>query len=111
GNVVRQEEFAPLGSRTAGSGTSSIEEHFHGLRSDELVIAGGRAYDPQLGIWLARDFIHRDPNKLLDDIRLVNGYSFDFSNPYRFRDESGLDPQDTDVFYVTPKESVEKKGT
>lgn len=110
GKVVRQEEFAPFGARTVGSAIGRFEQHFQSLRHDELVIAGGRAYDPQVGSWLTRDFVHRDPSKLLEDTRLVNGYAFNFSNPYRFRDENGLDPQDTDVFYVTPKDATDKKG-
>jgi len=92
GNVVRQEEFAPFGARTAGTADGRFEQHFHGLRSDELIVVGGRAYDPQAGSWLARDSIHRAPASFLKDVRLVNAYAFDFSNPYAYRDANGMWP-------------------
>jgi RHS repeat-associated protein len=110
GTVVRQEEFAPYGARTAGTPAGRFEQHFQGIRGDEVMVAGGRAYDPEAGRWLARDFIHRDPRKVLDDPRLASGYAFDFSNPYAFRDPTGLDPapegksEDTQVMYIRPKD-------
>lgn len=89
GHIVRQEEFSPFGLRTAGTAAGRFEEHFQGVRSDELVVAGGRAYDTHAGSWLARDPAHRDPAALVEDVRLVNAYAFDNSNPYRYRDPSG----------------------
>lgn len=92
GSIIRQEEFSPYGTRIQGGAQGGFELHFQGVRSDELVVAGGRAYDSRAGMWLARDPLHRDPSSLLSDVRLQNGYSFDFSNPYAYRDANGMFP-------------------
>lgn len=122
GTVIRQEEFAPFGTRIAGSGDGAFAQHFHGLRTDELVVTAGRAYDPEMGAWLSRDLVHRDPNQILQNPRLANGYAFTYSNPYTFRDPSGLEPEnttqaaDTAVLYIPPPDVVhhrdykDKKG-
>ena len=109
--VIRQEEFSPFGTRIAGNADGRFELHYQGLRVDELVVAGGRAYDPRAGRWLARDPLHHDPAKFLDDVRLVNTYALDFSNPYAFRDPSGMWPSWGDVTdFVADEWNEVKKG-
>ncbi len=122
GLVLRQEEFAPFGTRNAGSGDGRFPQHFHGLRADKLVVTAGRAYDPEMGAWLSRDLAQRDPDRVLEDPRLANAYAFNFSNPFSYRDPSGEEPADKDkapdtaVLYIVPPDIVhtvdykDKKG-
>jgi RHS repeat-associated protein len=116
GTVVRQEEFNPFGARQAGNADGLFEEHFQGLRTDQLVVAGARAYDPEIGTWLARDMIVRDPQRLASDVNLTNTYSFNASNPFRYRDPTGMDPtpqapsEGVQVFYVAPDDITHTQG-
>jgi hypothetical protein len=61
GTVLRREEFTAFGASKARSQATSVgptggwEEGFHGIRADELMVAGGRAYDSERGSWLSRD--------------------------------------------------------
>ena len=53
GKILRQEEFKPFGDTLAGdTGTATYEEGFQGLRTDQVVVGGTRAYDSTAGRWL-----------------------------------------------------------
>jgi RHS repeat-associated protein len=94
GGILRQEEFWPYGQTLAASGTSPFELYFHGLRRDDLIIAGSRAYDAESGRWLARDPLLAGPGAVLADDRLADAYQFAFDSPFRHRDPLGLWPDD-----------------
>lgn len=97
GEVTRQEEFSPYGQRRAGASTGNWTEGFHGLRSDELVVAGGRAYDPKIGLWLSRDKLPlENPLAVIADPRLGVTYGFVYADPYSRRDPSGRQPNHPD---------------
>lgn len=93
GQVIRQEEFTPYGARSAGASTGRNELHFHGLRSDEVMLAGQRAYDPSSGVWLGRDtLVLESPDAILSEPRLSAMYEFNYGNPMGLRDPSGTQP-------------------
>ncbi|MBZ0234067.1 MAG: hypothetical protein K8M05_17185 [Deltaproteobacteria bacterium] len=91
GWVLSQEEFLPYGQSEIRSGGSAHETGFHGLRRDELIVAGPRAYDPAAGRWLARDPMMFDAAGLASMLDL-DGYSYAYGRPFSFRDPSGLSP-------------------
>lgn len=93
GDILRQEDYTPYGATLAASGSDPYEDHFDGLRTDHLLVAGGRAYDSGAGTWLGRD-----PKSLGDPRTIINFpqnaalFSFNGNNPLRYRDPSGRDP-------------------
>jgi YD repeat-containing protein len=94
GQVVRQSEFSPFGRLESGTSTGGLEEFFHGLRADEIVTAGTRAYDPGAGVWLTRDkLVLQNPESVLSEPRNAYMYGFNFGNPYRYRDPAGTHPE------------------
>jgi YD repeat-containing protein len=98
GQVVRQEEFRPYGSRLEGTPGGRFEQHFHGIRVDELMVAGGRSYAADAGIWLTRDrLVLTRPKSIAVDSRHAHMYGFNFGDPYAFRDPSGASPIDIAV--------------
>lgn len=94
--ITRQEEFTPYGAHLAGTVTPtsvSFSEHFHGLRKDEVTVVGGRPYDDEDALWLARDTLPQsDPTRVSTEPRLAQMYSFNFGDPMRFRDGDGKNP-------------------
>lgn len=106
GNVIRQEEFRAYGTSMGNSG-GLLEEHYQGLRHDQVTIAGRRAYDSDAGVWLGRDFsILNEPKGILEDARLSCLYCFDNGNPLSYRDPSGAQPDpvgNTDKGFVIDK--------
>jgi RHS repeat-associated protein len=93
GDIVRQEEFTPYGARHLTSGSSIFEQGFQGIRTDELLVAGHRVYDPQRGAWMSRDPLrHRSPERFAEDTRLSAQYGFAFADPYKYSDPTGLQP-------------------
>jgi RHS repeat-associated protein len=101
GIVLRREEFTAFGASKARSQATSVgptggwEEGFHGIRADELMVAGGRAYDSERGSWLSRDPLAMgSPAAVLSDVRIGARYGFNHGNPYAFRDPSGRMPDD-----------------
>jgi RHS repeat-associated protein len=95
GEVTRQAEFFPYGTAVETSGASRNEEGFHGLRADELVVAGVRAYDPEAGRWLRRDQLLSidGSGPILGTPSLLDHYGYAFDNPARYRDETGEAPK------------------
>ncbi|MBP9087744.1 MAG: hypothetical protein KBG15_16615, partial [Kofleriaceae bacterium] len=96
GAILRQEEFKPYGKVLAAAQAPSVgptggwEERFHGIRGDELMVAGGRAYDAERGSWLSRDPLAiSKPSAVVGDVRLGAMYGFNNGDPYRFRDPTG----------------------
>jgi RHS repeat-associated protein len=93
---LRREEFTAFGASKARSQAASVgptggwEERFHGIRADELMVAGGRAYDSERGSWLSRDPLAMgSPAAVLNDVRLGARYGFNNGNPYQYRDPTG----------------------
>ncbi|KAB2910832.1 MAG: hypothetical protein F9K40_01875 [Kofleriaceae bacterium] len=97
GSVLSQEEFLPYGQSEIRSGGSAHETGFHGLRRDELIVAGPRAYDAAAGRWLARDPMMLDADGFASMLDL-DGYSYAYGRPFSFRDPSGLEPDWLDYF-------------
>ncbi|MCE9580176.1 MAG: hypothetical protein K8W52_44075 [Deltaproteobacteria bacterium] len=93
GHIVRQEEFKPYGHRVGGSAKGNFEAHYHGLRSDDVVVAGGRGYDPERGAWLSRDPLTTEsPTAFIGTPELSNLYGFNSGDPMSHRDASGRSP-------------------
>jgi len=92
GAIVRQEEFRPYGAVLKASGADSFEEHFHGLRRDQLTVAGGRPYDAEAGRWLSRDRLPLGSSSASLQSGLLDAYGFVADAPYRGRDPSGMAP-------------------
>jgi hypothetical protein len=93
GQVVRQQEYSPYGRNESGTPAGTFEEHFHGLRVDELMVAGGRAYDASVGVWLSRDkLVLTNPESIVEHPANAFMYGFNAGNPYVFRDADGQQP-------------------
>jgi RHS repeat-associated protein len=93
GEILRQEELHPYGDLAASYGESAIPERFHGIRRDQLDVAGGRAYDRAAGRWLGRDRLAlAEPERIFSSFVTLDLYGYANGNPFHFSDESGLAP-------------------
>jgi RHS repeat-associated protein len=111
GSPVGYDDFYPFGKimdgRSNNSGNSNDLYKFTGHELDQeagldLVHAGARNYDPELGRWLSVDPILGElrPDSLL---KMRNGillsqtpYNYTFNNPLRYLDPDGRCPEPTD---------------
>ncbi len=120
GAVLRQEEFKPYGKVLSAVQAPSVgptggwEERFHGIRGDELMVAGGRVYDAERGSWLSRDPLALGkPSAVVSDARLGAMYGFNNGDPYRYRDPTGrqgMDPAGRGEATSEDKATWDRKG-
>lgn len=113
GSILRQEDFLPFGRTDQQSGSADFEGTFHGMRRDQLIVAGPRAYDAAAGRWMARDPMQRDPSTF-PVMNELDGYAYAYDSPFQYRDPSGLQPASAGDPYVGqelgPSQYVDWKG-